>query len=174
MKPIVNATSLSVAGLAAVLSVGAFAQEKTIAAEAHRIVRSADLKWKPIISGWEIAVVSGDLDTVGQPFVIRFRGVDGAKVPPHWHPSDENITVLRGTFLMGMGETYDPAKMQPLSAGSFSVVPKEMRHFARAKGETLLQAHGIGPFKVNWVNPAEVVPPVATPTRSVVPAKSKQ
>ena len=60
---------------------------------------------------------------------------------------------------MATGETYDEARLKAMNAGSFMAMPKEMRHFARAKGDTVIQAHGVGPFKVNWVNPAEVVPP---------------
>jgi quercetin dioxygenase-like cupin family protein len=135
------------------------AQDKTEAPSKHGIVRSEDLQWTPIIAGWELAVVSGDIDKEGEPFVIRLRGKDGAKVPAHWHPTDESVTVLRGTFLVGMGDGYDEAKLQAMAAGSFATVPKEMRHFAKAKGETSVQVHGVGPFKVNWVNPADVVPP---------------
>ena len=173
MNAILDRTPIAIAVLASVLSLGAVAQEQKPAMESHQVVSAGDLKWKPIIFGWEIAVVSGDPDVVGEPFVIRFRGVDGAKVPAHWHPTDENITVLRGAFLMGMGDTYDPKKLQAVSAGGFTVVPKETRHFGRAKGETILQAHGIGPFKVNWVNPKDVVPPSATQTRSATPPNSK-
>jgi hypothetical protein len=42
-----------------------------------------------------------------------------------------------------------------------------MRHFGKIKGDTVIQVHGIGPFKVNWVNPADVEPP------DVPPAKAK-
>jgi quercetin dioxygenase-like cupin family protein len=124
----------------------------------HNIVRDRELKWAPLIKGSEMAVVSGDPNKDGEPFVIRIRQVDGAKVPPHWHPADEYITVLKGTFLIGMGETYDESKLQAITAGSFAAIPKEMRHFANCKGPTIVQVHGTGPFKVNWVNPAEVIP----------------
>ena len=69
--------------------------------------------------------------------------------------------MLKGTFLVGMGETYDEAKLQPMNVGNFVTIPKEMRHFALCKGEMILQAHGMGPFKVNWVNPSDVQPPDA-------------
>jgi hypothetical protein len=71
-------------------------------------------------------------------------------------PEDENITVLTGTFLVGMGDHFDEGKLKAMHAGDFASIPKEMRHFAIAKGETVYQVHGIGPFKVNWVNPADV------------------
>lgn len=34
-------------------------------------------------------------------------------------------------------------------------MPKEMHHFAVTKGATILQVHGIGPFEINYVNPAD-------------------
>jgi len=148
-----------------VFAVGSRTQEKKEVDSAHRILHSGDLKWTPIIKGCDIASVAGDMNADGTPFVIRFRCVDGAKTPPHWHPTDENITVLKGTFLVGEGEKFDEAKLKPMNIGNFTVMPKEMRHFALCKGETIIQAHGIGPFKVNWVNPSEVEPPDAAPKK---------
>ena len=136
-------------------------QEKKTGDSAHKIVHSGDLKWTPIIKGCEIALVEGNLDAEGQPFVARFHCSDGAKTPPHWHPTDENITVLRGVFLVGMGESFDESKLRAMNVGNFMLMPKEMRHFGMSKGDLILQVHGIGPFKVNWVNPSEVQPPDA-------------
>jgi quercetin dioxygenase-like cupin family protein len=73
-------------------------------------------------------------------------------------PPDENVTVLKGTLLAGMGEKFDKSKMLTMNAGNFILTPKEMRHFAMCEGDTMVQVHGVGPFKVNWVNPADVVP----------------
>jgi quercetin dioxygenase-like cupin family protein len=141
-------------------------QDKKESAAAHKIVHYGDLKWTPIIKGCDFAVVSGDPDAEGSPFVVRFRCADGANVPAHWHPTDENLTVLKGTFLIGMGDSYDETKLQTMNTGNFLSMPKEMRHFATCKGETIVQVHGAGPFKVNWVNPAEVVPPDAAPAKT--------
>ena len=137
--------------------------------ESHGIVRFNDLKWIPIIKGCDLAQVAGDFNAEGAPFVLRLRCADGTKIPAHWHPGDESVTVLKGTFLVGMGEAFDETKLQTMNVGSFSVVPKEMRHFGMAKGELIVQVHGIGPFKTNWVNPSEVRPPSAT----AAPAKTK-
>lgn len=143
----------------ALLTGGANSQEKKESGAAPKIVHFGDLKWTPIIKGSDLASVSGDSDAEGAPFVVRIRCVDGAKIPAHWHPTDENATVLKGTFLVGMGETFDETKMMTMNVGNFVTMPKEMRHFAMSKGETIVQVHGAGPFKVNWVNPAEVQPP---------------
>jgi quercetin dioxygenase-like cupin family protein len=131
-------------------------------ASMHRILHNGDLKWNPIIKGCDMAVVEGNPDADGQQFVIRFRCADGAKVPAHWHPTDEYLTVLKGAFLVGTGDTFDETKLQTMNVGNFLRMPKGMHHFALNKGETIVQAHGIGPFKVNWLNPSEVQPPDST------------
>jgi quercetin dioxygenase-like cupin family protein len=88
-------------------------------------------------------------------FTIRVKLPDGYKVPPHWHPSDENVTVLQGMLLVGRGEKFDPASAEELPAGAYMRMPRTMRHFALARGETILQVHGIGPFEIHYVNPAD-------------------
>lgn len=143
----------------AILAVGAKSQEKKDSDATHKIVHFGDLQWTPIIKGCDIASVEGDSNAEGTPFVLRIRCADGAKVPAHWHPTDEYLTVLKGTFLVGTGETYDESRLRTMNVGNFILMPKEMRHFAMNKGETIVQIHGTGPFKVNWVNPAEVLPP---------------
>ncbi len=149
-------------GMAAVAT-AVYGQEKKEGAEAHKIVHFGDLKWTPIMKGCDLAPVSGDSNAEGAPFVLRIRCADGIKLPAHWHPTDEHLTVLKGTFLVGMGESFDEAKLQTMNVGNFITMPKEMRHFGLCKGETIVQLHGAGPFKVNWVNPSEVAPPDAPP-----------
>src|SRR5262245_52329688 len=95
----------------AMLAVKGAAQEKKENAPMHKIVRYGDLKWTPIMKGCDLAPVSGDPGGEGTPFVVRIKCADGAKVPAHWHPTDENVTVLKGTFLVGMGETFDEGKL---------------------------------------------------------------
>ena len=144
---------------AATLAAAVYGQERKDSPAAPKIMHFGDLKWTPIIKGCDIAVVEGNPDAEGQPFVIRFRCADGAKVPAHWHPTDENLTVLKGAFLVGMGDSFDESKLQTMNVGNFILMPKEMHHFASNKGETIVQIHGTGPFKVNWLNPSEVEKP---------------
>ena len=91
--------------------------------------------------------MAGDPNAEGSQFVIRFKCADGAKVPAHWHPTDEYVTVLKGAFLVGTGETYDESKLQTMNVGNFILMPKEMRHFAMNKGETIVQVHGDWPLQ---------------------------
>ena len=125
----------------------------------HAMVTPDEVKWGPappsLPPGAQMAVLNGDPSVKGQPFVIRAKFSDGYRVPPHWHPTDEHLTILAGTLGVGLGEKFDPAQGRELTAGSFAKMPKETRHFAWAKGETIIQVHGTGPFEVTYVNPAD-------------------
>jgi quercetin dioxygenase-like cupin family protein len=124
----------------------------------HEFITLDKLKWdtSPVLpSGALVARVSGDPTKAGSPYVFRIKLPDGFKVPPHWHPVDENATVLKGALLMGIGEKFDPDMTMELKAGSFVRMAKGTRHFATTKGETIIQVHGIGPFEINYVNPAD-------------------
>jgi len=71
-----------------------------------------------------------------------------------------------------MGEAFDESKLQAMNVGNFVTVPKEMRHFGMTKGETIVQVHAMGPFKVNWVNPSEVQQPDAPAAAATAKPKS--
>src|SRR6266545_1945351 len=125
----------------------------------HIVVRADKIAWKAappsLPAGAQIAALAGDPAKPGVPFTIRVKLPGGYKIPPHWHPTDENVTVLQGTLLVGKGEKFDPAATEELPVGSYMRMPKTMRHFALTRGETILQVHGIGPFEVHYVNPAD-------------------
>jgi len=80
---------------------------------------------------------------------------DGYKVQPHWHPAAEKITVLSGTLKVGMGAKWDASNPTTLSSGGFAVMPARMKHFAWSVGDTVLQLHGTGPFKIIYVNASD-------------------
>jgi len=109
--------------------------------------------WVEAGNGTDFAILSGSPDAGGSPFVLRLRFADQVRIPPHWHPVDEHITVIAGTFYLGMGQKFNESTAKEMPAGSYGFMPKEMRHFGWAKGTTIIQIHGIGPFKTNWVDP---------------------
>ena len=100
----------------------------------------------------QIAIVQGNPMQAGQPYTLRLSCSDGAKIAPHWHPTTENVTVVKGTFALGMGSKWDPSALKDLPTGGFASAPAHMRHFARCKGDTVVQVHGLGPFVVNFVS----------------------
>ncbi len=122
----------------------------------YSIVRPRDLQWSATqLPGMEMATLSGDPAKEGE-YVIRLKLADGTKLPPHWHANDEHITVMRGAFGIGPGILFDDTKLEVLQPGIYVRIPKAMRHFALAKGETVVQVQGTGPFVIHWVNPADV------------------
>jgi quercetin dioxygenase-like cupin family protein len=125
---------------------------------AHVVVSPDQVKWGPappsLPAGVQLAVLEGDPSKAGE-FTMRGKFPDGYKIPPHWHPTDERIVVLEGTFGMGVGEKFDPATGHELPVGSYAMMPKGVRHFAWAKGDTVIQVSGMGPFEINYVNPAD-------------------
>ena len=126
---------------------------------AHLVVTPDQVKWGPgppsLPPGAQMAALEGDRSKAGAPFTIRAKFPDGYRVPPHWHATDERIVVLQGTFGWGLGERFDTAAGRELPVGSYAVTPKAVRHFAWAKGETVIQVSGTGPFEINDVNPAD-------------------
>src|SRR4029453_5561225 len=104
--------------------------------------------------GASFTVVSGDPAKSGI-YVVRLRMPAGYKIAPHWHHTDDHVTVLSGTFALGMGDKFDTAAMKALSAGGYALLPAEMRHFALAKTEATGPGHGMGPFALTYVNPSD-------------------
>ena len=86
-------------------------------------------------------------------FTIRLKMPDGFRIAPHWHPNRENVTIISGTFKVGMGDEFDPTKMKAFVAGSFAFLDPNMHHYAMASGETIVQVHGQSPLQFNYVNP---------------------
>lgn len=104
--------------------------------------------------GAQLAVLEGDPSKSAE-FTVRLRMPAGYKIPPHTHPTDENVTVVSGQFKVGMGSTFDASAMKTLPQGGFVTAPQGMAHYAMAVGETIVQVHALGPFALTYVNPAD-------------------
>jgi quercetin dioxygenase-like cupin family protein len=124
----------------------------------HGIFAPGDVKWKEgppsLAPGAKFAVLEGDPSKEGL-FTMRLWLPDGFKIQPHSHPAVEHITVMSGEFHVGMGERFDATTGSTLAQGTFAFLGAEMKHFAWAKGDTVLQLHGVGPWQINYVNPAD-------------------
>lgn len=142
--------------IAVMLALGAFLSP-VMGAEDHIMVTPNDLKWADVPSlppGAKVAVIEGPMDQA-TPFTIRLKLPADYKIPAHWHPAIEHVTVLSGTFNLGMGDKLDPTKTKALSAGSMAIMQPKTNHFGWTKEETIVQVHGVGPWGVNYVDPAD-------------------
>lgn len=128
------------------------------AQDGHKIIPVQDIKWGPappsIPPGAEAAVLYGDPSKDGL-FSLRLKLPKGYLIPPHTHPKPEIVTVITGTFRLGMGEKADKSKGQALRAGSFFVLPPGMAHFALADEDTVIQLNSTGPWGLTYVDPAD-------------------
>jgi len=139
----------------------AAAQTATPAANAaHTIVApAAEMEWKDgpgsLPPGAQFVLLQGNPAEAG-PLTLRLRFPANHQIPPHIHPASEHVTVLSGTFHVGMGERMDRTKTTALSAESFAVVPVGHAHYAFTGSEPVtLQLHSTGPWGVTYVNPAD-------------------
>ncbi|MDP9025303.1 MAG: cupin domain-containing protein [Candidatus Eremiobacteraeota bacterium] len=115
---------------------------------APTIVMADAVKWTAgtgALAGTQVAVLSGNPATAGGMYTMRLKLPDGFKFGPHMHPMTENVTVISGTLLVGLGDKMNTSKMMALSAGSFAAVPAGLHHYAMARGQTILQLTGVGP-----------------------------
>jgi ketosteroid isomerase-like protein len=130
----------------------------TILSSAPVIMPATAVKWGPAPSflpqGAQMAIISGNPTMTG-PFTIRLQLPNGYKIMPHTHTADEHLTVLSGVFSSAMGKVWADHELADLGAGSYAVRSAEMPHYAIAKGVTVVQVHGIGPYVVHYVNDAD-------------------
>ena len=104
--------------------------------------------------GSQMAVLEGDPNKEG-PFVFRVKVPDGYRIPPHIHPKTERLTVISGTFHIGMGEKVDEKVFKAMPAGTYGYWEAGMKHFVKVKDETIVQFHGMGPWAIQYVNPED-------------------
>lgn len=119
-----------------------------------------DIQWVPAPPqyppGALFAVIQGNPSVPGEAFAVRFRMPPGYTIPPHWHPGEEAVTVIRGTFRFGMGDSItEGAWLPPINQGGFIIAARTTNHFVRAQTEVEIQVHGVGPSAINYVNPAD-------------------
>ena len=120
----------------------------------HVMYDAAQLQWgdapPALEKGAQMAVLSGDPGKSGW-FVVRLKTPSGYKVAPHWHPTDERVTVIQGDFSLHMGAGAS-AHDHTFAAGGYAVLPARMQHAASTQGGGIVQVEGNGPFVINYVD----------------------
>ena len=116
------------------------------------------LKWGPappfFPAGARFAVLQGDPSQTGV-YTVRLEMPPGYTIRPHFHPTDEHVTVVSGTLILGMGDSVRTRGAHALAAGGFITAKAQEHHFAVARGRTVVQVHGAGPFAITYINPKD-------------------
>lgn len=140
------------------LACAAYAGVGAAQADMQTMIAPKDIHWGPapatLPKGAKLAVLQGDPGKEG-PFVIRLMTPGPYRIAPHWHSKDEQLTVISGTFYLGLGDKVDMKKATALPAGGFHHLPAKAHHYAYSKGRTIVQVSGMGPFDINYLNPAD-------------------
>lgn len=103
--------------------------------DAFKVILSEDIDWKPFPAfppSVRLAVVVGQ-PSEAAPFVIRVKVPRGVELRPHKHPEDRVYTVIAGVFYIGLGDRFDPEKLEAYPPGSVIVLPGNTSHFHWAK-----------------------------------------
>ncbi|WP_413586765.1 cupin domain-containing protein [Bdellovibrio sp. HCB274] len=123
----------------------------------HVMMTPDQIKWvdapPSLPKGAKVSVMYGDPAVAG-PFSMRIQMPAKYLIPPHFHPQDENITVISGTFMMATGDDAK-AKMMKLPPGSYARMKAGTHHFARAEKGAVVQLNGMGPWGITYINPAD-------------------
>lgn len=123
----------------------------------HLMVVPDELKWTDVGSlppGAKLAVIEGPLNEA-KPFTFRLKLPANYQIPAHFHSAIEHVTVISGTFNMGAGDKLDTKATRALTAGSAAIMQPGTRHYAWNADETIVQVHGVGPWTITYVNPAD-------------------
>ncbi len=128
-----------------VVGVGAASAVQAETTGTHKMVSPQEITWGPgpaaLPPGAESAVLYGD-PTKDALFAMRL------KLP-------EVVTVISGTFRLGMGETADPSKAKALPTGSFSATAPGTAHYVFTDEDTIVQVNTTGPWGINYINPKD-------------------
>jgi quercetin dioxygenase-like cupin family protein len=149
---------LSLPAVLVLLATSATAIRAQTAGDDMATVSSAAVAWMDAkIPGFEpglkLAVINGNPESDGL-YTLRLSFPDGYRIPAHWHPNAEHVTVLQGTLLLAMGAREEAAGLQRYGAGDYLYLPGQKPHFGRTSGVTVVQLHGQGPFTINLATPA--------------------
>ena len=158
MKKVILLIAVIVFSSVRLLSQNTPANDMQHATASHIMLNSADFKWgdapPALPPGPKFALLSGDPSKPG-PFTLRIMFPANYKVPPHTHPTYENVVVLEVTLNMGSSETFDESKATAINAGGYSAIPANHPHFVFTKDKATIQVNGEGPFVINYINPAD-------------------
>ena len=105
-------------------------------------------------AGAQAAIISGDPGKAG-PFVMRLKFPAHYVIAPHWHPTDETVTVIDGKLSLGMGDTLNMST-PALGAGGHAVAAAKMHHYAFTGADAAtIEVSSTGPFEVHYLNPKD-------------------
>ena len=136
------------------VALGAFSAVAAAAGPAPTVVTPDSGNWQPVpqFKGWQMAPIVGNPDKAGAYYAYFLKAPAGGKAPPHYHKMTENVTVISGTIMFGVGDTMNEAAMKSFGPGTVASVPGGLHHYAMAKTDMVIEVSGIGPDTTTFVH----------------------
>lgn len=135
--------------MASMTSIG-YAQEKKASSEPSSTEQP---HWTQTeIPNLQMAVVSESAGTN----TVRLRAFKEVRIPAHWHPTDQRLTVIAGAPRIGEGDQFIASALRELHPGEQMLLAKNTRHFVLLAAHDEIEMRGEGRFTTDWVNPQEV------------------
>jgi quercetin dioxygenase-like cupin family protein len=128
--------------------------------KSHVVAQLQEATWGPappmLPQGAQIAVLAGD-PSKPAPYTVRLKFPPNYVIPPHSHPTDENVVVVSGGTTFGMGDKLNKnaASNKTLTTGGYALMPAGVNHFAYTTQETTIVLFGQGPVEFKYVNPSD-------------------
>lgn len=145
--------SQAVFRVAAMIAAPAIFAPAALAEGDHILIESDAFTFAPgpasLEAGAQVQVLYGD-PTGDGIFSMRLKLPDGFHIAPHHHSRPEIVTVIAGTFRIGIGDSADPEATTILKPGSFFAYPPGTVHYAYVEGETVLQLNSTGPWTITY------------------------
>lgn len=117
-------------------------------------VLSEEIVWRPcppnLPSGCEIAILEGN-PQAPELFTVRFRVSDEFVMPPHTHPRDERVTVLKGQLSVAFGIDASREDARQFGPGDYYINARDAVHTVWGDDLSEIQITGIGPWEAHFV-----------------------
>jgi quercetin dioxygenase-like cupin family protein len=124
------------------------------AATTPTVVMPSNAKWQPVpqFKGWQMATVVGNPEKSGAYYAYLLKAPVGGQAAPHFHGMTENVVIISGTGMFGIGDTIDASKAMTVGPGTVISIPAGLHHYAVAKTELVLEISGIGPDTTTFIH----------------------
>jgi hypothetical protein len=128
--------------------------------EVQHVVRADAAPWRPcpptLPPGCEMAVLDGNPQGADL-FTVRFRTSRALVMPPHWHPTDERVTIITGKAAVAFGADATRQDATEFGPADYYVNARHAVHSVWIESGTVLQITGIGPWQA--ISISEAAPP---------------
>lgn len=127
--------------------------------QSNDAIAASDLKWsesRTVPPGVKMVMLFGDPSKPG-PYVFRAQFPAGYKLPAHRHADQRSVTVLKGMYWSGVGESFDQDKLRKFGPRDYYITEARVPHFSWAETEVIIQEMGLGPLSnpIEYVNTAD-------------------